>query len=634
MATYKVIDVSDWQGKIDWVKVKKDGVVGAIIRYADGTTLDKRFIENMKGAISAGLHVGCYIFSRAKTTLEAEKEASRLYNASKNYHPDMPLYIDLEVKANAKVADAVAAAYLNKMKALGGWGGVYASLSWWNNYLKKTAKNYTASPFWIAQYYSKMEYKPASYMGMWQYTSSGSVKGISGRVDMNKCYVAYWDKKKKPVSGIPTVPSVRLIKTNAEVIEDTIRWYKWIAGNNEFHYGSGMAAHHNGCYFCKTQPKVKEAVGILDWKKTYCCNPFINAGFAHGGCVPAAMKLCQNGKSWSYEKGHGYDASSLFDNLGHPNIKLLKPGDVLCNDNHVAAYIGNGKIAEAAQDDDNKRGSEKWNNSIHITALTDTRYNGFKRVHRFNGSVDTKANICFGEIGDRVVTLQKFLKWRGYDLKIDGIFGNATLKAVKDFQKKNGLVVDGVVGSNTVDAMHWMAKKWVVSAVKWARTIASDNTWHYVKWSSSNALTHECPICHKHPLGSTHGWNCIGYTYAFWHHGGGIPCKCNCHVISNEVAEKMYNAKTDAEALKIAKKHTGLDELKIIRNKKGIPLGQLRAGDSCMSFIGDEYNHSWPYIGDGKTIDCTGSSGKIPNDDQIKERKAYTPKIAIRYLGK
>lgn len=191
--SYKVIDVSDWQGQIDWAKVKADGVVGAIIRYADGTTLDKRFAENMKNARANGLHVGSYIFSRAKTKADAEAEAVRLFNACAPYVPDMPLYIDLEVSTLSKYADVVAQAFLNKMRAIGGRGGVYANLNWWNNYLTDTAKNYSSNAFWIAQYNSSMDYKPASIMGMWQYTSSGKINGISGKVDINHCYRSYWN---------------------------------------------------------------------------------------------------------------------------------------------------------------------------------------------------------------------------------------------------------------------------------------------------------------------------------------------------------------------------------------------------------------------------------------------------------
>ena len=147
----------------------------------------------MREAKANGLHIGAYIFSRAKTKEEAEDEAIKLYNAAKKYGPDLPLYIDLEVANKAKYANTVAQAYLKKIKALGGKGGVYANLSWWNHHLKQTAN----LPFamWLAQYNSTMSYKPASIVGMWQYSSSGKVNGIKGKVDMNWLYIPYWNIK-------------------------------------------------------------------------------------------------------------------------------------------------------------------------------------------------------------------------------------------------------------------------------------------------------------------------------------------------------------------------------------------------------------------------------------------------------
>lgn len=248
------------------------------------------------------------------------------------------------------------------------------------------------------------------------------------------------------------IPSLHLIKTNAQVIADAITWACWIAGNNDFHYGHGQAAHHNGCYFCGTEPKSKKNAGIVDWERTYCCNPFIGAAWAHGGCVPKALELCQKGTSWDFNSGRGYDASKLFDNLGKPAKSKLRAGDVLCNDSHVALYIGNGKIAEASGGDDNIRGSKKWNNSIHTATLTDARYEKFKRVHRFNGSVDKDLYIRHGEISDRVADLQSALSFFGYDLKTDRIFGSETFKALKDFQKDHGLVSDGIAGPATIKA--------------------------------------------------------------------------------------------------------------------------------------------------------------------------------------
>ena len=159
--------------------------------------------------------------SRAKTKKEAESEATRLYKAAKPYNPDMPLYIDLEASGLSKYADTVAAAFLNKMKALGGVGGVYANLNWWNNYLTKTVKNYSASPFWIAQYYTKITHKNPALFGMWQYSSSGSVNGISGRVDMDECYIAYWDQAVDvDYDVIPAVPETEIVVEPAKTVDE------------------------------------------------------------------------------------------------------------------------------------------------------------------------------------------------------------------------------------------------------------------------------------------------------------------------------------------------------------------------------------------------------------------------------
>lgn len=453
MAAYKVIDVSDWQGKIDWVKVRKDGVVGAIIRYADGDVLDKRFKENMKGAKAAGIHVGSYIFSRASNKTEAIAEARRLYKACKPYSPDMPLYIDLEVRGLRKYADTVAAAFLKEMKSLGGRGGVYANLSWWNNYLTKTARNYSASPFWIAQYYSKMEYKNPLIMGMWQYSSSGKVNGIKGRVDMNRCYVPYWKaapkKVKKHYAG--EMPPLRLIKSNTEVRDDACKWAAWIAGDDRFHYGRGKYAHHNGCYFCGTQ-RLKKGGDLVDPEFTYCCHPFVTAAYAHGGCDPAALRKCQSTSSYTAST---YRKSKFYKHLGKPKFDSLQAGDILYVDNdsecHYALYLGDGKMAEASGGDDNVRNSKRWNNSIHVKSIK--AWGRFQGAFRYTGSVDKEMPIRHGEISDRVRLLQKYLVWYGCKVDIDGIFGDGTLSAVKQMQKALGIDDDGIVGADTLKKM-------------------------------------------------------------------------------------------------------------------------------------------------------------------------------------
>ena len=186
----------------------------------------------------------------------------------------------------------------------------------------------------------------------------------------------------------------------------------------------------------------------------------MGAAWAHGGCVPKALELCQHCSSWDFHKGTGYDKSKLFTNLGHPSKSKLKAGDVLCRDTHVALYIGNGKIVQAGGGDDNKKGSAKWNKSISVATLTDANYKKFPRVHRFNGSVNTTAPLRHGEVSKRVKQLQMFLNWyNGKDVvTTDGIFGDHTWKYVKAFQTAQKLAVDGVVGENTIAKMKAVKK--------------------------------------------------------------------------------------------------------------------------------------------------------------------------------
>lgn len=255
------------------------------------------------------------------------------------------------------------------------------------------------------------------------------------------------------------LPDFHVVKTNQQVIDDAVAWAKWIVKENRFHYGytnksKGIDAHHNGCYFCGTNTTKggRSKKGIVDYKFTYCCNPFVHAAWSHGGLVPAMLKVCKKGSSYGYKSNEGYSKSNLFKTIKKPKLSELKKGMVLCNDSHIVMYIGSGKIAEAAGGDDNKRNSEKWNNSIRSKKLTEDNYKKFKRVHLFIGTVDTMKYIEHGDISDDVMKLQLFLNWYGnYKLDVDRICGDATLNAIRDFQKKEGLSVDGVFGPRCLD---------------------------------------------------------------------------------------------------------------------------------------------------------------------------------------
>ena len=163
--------------------------------------------------------------------------------------------------------------------------------------------------------------------------------------------------------------------------------------------------------------------------------------------------------------------------------------------------------------------------------------------------------------------------------------------------------------------------------VKYAKKVAKDDSFHYVHYDGNDPKTRQCPICHNFPKGKYYGFYCTRFPISMWHHGGGIKIKCD-RAPNNGQIEKIYNAKTDAQALKLARQYFGVNDIEVIRNKKGIPQDKLKAGDSCYYFNGSTCQHAFLYIGDGKMIDANSLK------DGIAIRKAMSCKVAVRYTGK
>ena len=207
------IDVSTWQGKIDWSKVKASGITFAMIRTGfrgtvSGTiTKDKWFESNIKGAIANNVNVGVYFFSMAKNESEALEEAKWVVEQIKDYDISYPVAIDIEIFDQDRLTGVSysqmtenALVFCNYIRSKGYTPMIY---SYMNALTKKfdTAK-FANERIWLAQYNDTVTYKGKYYM--WQYTSSGSVPGISGRVDMNVAYFSVTNdvSKKEVVNGM------------------------------------------------------------------------------------------------------------------------------------------------------------------------------------------------------------------------------------------------------------------------------------------------------------------------------------------------------------------------------------------------------------------------------------------------
>ena len=190
MANVKCIDVSEWQGTIDWKKVKAAGYACAVLRAGFGradTQKDKKFEDNYKNAKAAGVSLGVYWYSYAADKADAVREAKACLSVIKGKNLELPVFYDMEDSSMIKLGKSklteCAKVFCDEIIKGGYQAGVYSNPNWFNNYLdyKELKKLY---PIWLAQYYKEPQYD----CDIWQYASDGKVSGISGNVDMNVIY--------------------------------------------------------------------------------------------------------------------------------------------------------------------------------------------------------------------------------------------------------------------------------------------------------------------------------------------------------------------------------------------------------------------------------------------------------------
>ncbi len=194
------IDVSRWNGNIDWNAVKNSGVSYVIIRcgYRGSTTgaliEDSMFRSNIQGASSAGLKVGIYFVTQAVNEVEAVEEASMVLGMIGGYHISYPVFLDVEPSGgrgdsiSRDMRTAVCRAFCQTIQNSGYTAGIYASNNWLNE--KMDAPGLANFKIWMAHYAAEPSYKTTRY-DLWQYSAKGKVSGISGDTDLNISYLGY-----------------------------------------------------------------------------------------------------------------------------------------------------------------------------------------------------------------------------------------------------------------------------------------------------------------------------------------------------------------------------------------------------------------------------------------------------------
>ena len=187
----KCLDVSTWQGSIDFNKVKSAGYNYVIIRAGYGkekSQKDNMFETNYKNAKSAGLKVGAYWFSYAMSPSTATAEADACLSCIKGKKFELPVYYDMEYQPAMSTSNSnytkMAVNFCNKLKSKGFKSGVYSSASVYDYLLNRTTLKNNGISIWNAEWYIK----PSISCDVWQYSETGRINGISTAVDLNYIY--------------------------------------------------------------------------------------------------------------------------------------------------------------------------------------------------------------------------------------------------------------------------------------------------------------------------------------------------------------------------------------------------------------------------------------------------------------
>lgn len=275
------VDVSAWQGKVNWTKVKADDIDFAIIRCGFGSDEkdkngkptrkqdDSQWMRNVSECERLGIPYGVYLYSYANSEKKARSEAEHTLRLLKeaNANPDYPVYYDLEddivSAAGNKNIVKYAKIYCEEIEKAGYEAGIYANLYWWNDKLGAIASDRTFDNYekWVAQYNYRCDYKAAKYR-IWQCSSSAYIDGIDGKVDLNfefsleededtvesgwttkdgKKY--YIDSTGKPLTGYKKIGNYYYFFDSSGVMKTgTIK----SAGKEYKLFSSGIACIHSG----------------------------------------------------------------------------------------------------------------------------------------------------------------------------------------------------------------------------------------------------------------------------------------------------------------------------------------------------------------------------------------------------
>lgn len=437
MATTKWIDLSTHNGALtasDFKQMKGDGVRGAILRIGYGGEPDQkdaRFEQNYAAAKAAGMPVGFYHYSYAKTVERAKTELNCVLQWAKGKQFELPVYFDIEDRSQEKLGKKcltdMTVAFCEGLTKAGYYAGVYANKYWLTSLLDyERIKKWT---IWVAQYAEKCTFdKPYD---LWQYTSKGRAAGVDGNVDLNECYKDFTkDIQEKGLNGfsapnqpVPPKPADRPASAIPLPDQNADGAYQFSVKK----YGRSYPLAQN---FKLSEYQSKDGADlVLVYPDTVALAQRMRNRLGESILINSAYRSPAHNKA----VGGVSNSQHVFGRA----MDLVIPS-------RTPSFVA--KQAEAL----GARCTIIYAGFCHVDMRKGNRYYGYNR----GGSLTTNlVTLQSGSRGQHVKDLQIALQDSGAKLSADGAFGAATEAAVKTFQKGQKLTVDGICGKNTWRAL-------------------------------------------------------------------------------------------------------------------------------------------------------------------------------------
>lgn len=459
----KGIDVSEYQGKINWKTVAGYGMGFAILRITEkGNVIDSTFERNYKGCVENNIPVGVYKYSYAMNVAEIQKEAQKVVDVLNGRALDFPVWLDLEYNKQRTLSkstlETMIKTFWSVVTAAGYKFGIYSNVDWYENIIPESTK--PKYDFWIARYpanddgWMQERLRPSYGVG-WQYSSKATIPGIPTKVDRNVFYKDYREEEPEPLKDY--VEQVR---------NDAVDFAVRMANDNSHGYSQAVRSLYN-----ITNPK------------SFDCSSLV--------CTAYYYAFIKNGlnKEANYLKSHcSYTGNMLnMTNCGFEIVarnqtahKEMIKGDIELNTTyHTALAIDKNNIVHARSSEgtsDTKDGSGNeirtqawylyshgWTHRLRFTGKG-VNFDGLTPLPSVPTSTPGRSDYMFnpeivqkGSTGTSVLLLQEILRARGFkgkdgkELELDRSFGDNVQYALKAYQKsRNGsLEVDGIAGTNT-----------------------------------------------------------------------------------------------------------------------------------------------------------------------------------------